>query len=40
MSCQEENPLSGENLVTLEEAAKDFGGVSISLSALRKYTYA
>jgi hypothetical protein len=39
MSCQEENPLSGEHLVTLEEAAKDFGGVPISLSALRKYTY-
>jgi hypothetical protein len=39
MSCQEESPLSGEHLVTLAEAADNFGGVSISLDTIRKYIY-
>jgi hypothetical protein len=39
MSSQEENPLTSENLVTLEEAAKDFGGISIPLNTIRYYAY-
>jgi len=39
MSCQEENILSGETLMTLEEAADDFGGVPISIGTVRKYIY-
>jgi len=33
------SPLTGETLVTLPEAAKDFGGVTISLATLKKYLY-
>ena len=29
----------GEHLVTLEEAANDFGGVPISITTVRKYVY-
>jgi hypothetical protein len=39
MSCQEENPLSCEHLVTLEEAAGNFGGIPVSLTTIRKYVY-
>ena len=31
--------LYGETLITLAEAAKDFGGVPISLSTIKKYVY-
>ena len=39
MYCQEENPLSGEHLATLDEAALNFGGVPVSITAIRKYVY-
>jgi len=32
-------PLQGETLVTLDEAAKDFGGVPIPMATLRMYVY-
>ena len=32
-------PLRGETLITLTEAAKDFGGVSIPIATLRMYVY-
>lgn len=35
----ERNPLIGETLMTLVEAAKDFGGVSIPIKTVQKYVY-
>jgi hypothetical protein len=32
-------PLQGESLITLAEAAADFGGRSVSLSTVKKYVY-
>jgi len=32
-------PLRGENLITLQEAANDFGGISIPLVTLKNYIY-
>ena len=32
-------PLQEETLVTLDEAAKDFGGIPISIATLRMYVY-
>jgi len=39
MPPQKVHPLQGEHLLTLEEAAEDFGGVSISLRTVRHYIY-
>ena len=39
MPAQKVNPLQGENLITLDEAAEDFGGISISISTVRHYIY-
>jgi hypothetical protein len=39
MYCQEENPLLGEHLVTLDDAARNFGGVPVSITTIRKYVY-
>ena len=33
------HPLQGERLLTLEEAAEDFGGVSIPIRTVRTYIY-
>ena len=35
----EQNPLIGETLISLAEAAHDFGGVSIPLNTVQKYVY-
>ena len=32
-------PLQGENLITLAEAAKDFGGLTIPVNTVKKYVY-
>jgi hypothetical protein len=39
MTDKNVNPLFGETLVTVEAAAKDFGGVAISVQTVRKYIY-
>jgi len=39
MYCQEDNPLLGEHLVTLDDAARNFGGVPVSITTIRKYVY-
>jgi len=39
MSNKKVNPLHGETLVTLDEAAKDFGGVPIPLNTVKSYVY-
>jgi hypothetical protein len=36
---QKTSPLSGENLITLPDAAKDFGGTYIPLVTLKNYIY-
>ena len=39
MTVQKTHPLFGETLITLAEAAQDFGGVSIPLCTVQKYVY-
>jgi hypothetical protein len=39
MSEQPPNLLSGETLITLDEAAKNFGGCSVPISTVRNYIY-
>ena len=39
MNSKKQMPLCGETLITLAEAAKDFGGVSIPLVTLKNYIY-
>ena len=39
MSTQNSNPLFGENLITLSDAASDFGGTVIPLNTIKKYVY-
>ena len=39
MASQKVNPLEGENLLTLHEAAEDFGGVSIPYNTVKLYAY-
>jgi hypothetical protein len=34
-----ENPLLNEQLLTLAEAAKDFAGVAVPLSTVKRYVY-
>jgi hypothetical protein len=34
-----QNPLIGETLLTLDDAAKDFGGVTIPYNTLKLYAY-
>jgi len=36
---KESNTLQGENLVTLSEAANDFGGSPVPISTVRTYVY-
>jgi len=33
------SPLAGETLITLDEAAKDFGGIAIPIVTLKNYVY-
>ena len=37
---EQPNLLAGETLVTLAEAANDFGGITVPISTVRKYVYA
>ena len=39
MSTKTTKPLNGETLITLAEAAADFGGVPIPISTVKKYVY-
>jgi hypothetical protein len=39
MTDQKVNPLVGETLVTLAQAAEDFGGITIPVSTMRDYVY-
>ena len=39
MTEQKVNPLEGEKLLTLHEAAEDFGGVSIPYNTVKLYAY-
>ena len=39
MTTNAVTPLSGEHLISLDEAAQDFGGVAIPLATVRKYVY-
>jgi hypothetical protein len=39
MTDQKTNPLLGEALITLAEAAQDFGGIEIPLRTVKKYVY-
>jgi hypothetical protein len=39
MTDQIISPLLGETLVTIAEAAKDFGGIQIPINTLRNYIY-
>jgi hypothetical protein len=39
MSAPQTSPLSGETLITLDEAAEDFGGHPVPISTVRNYIY-
>jgi hypothetical protein len=39
MSDKNTNPLFGETLITIPEAAQNFGGVTVSIETVRKYIY-
>jgi len=39
MTNENPNPLLGETLLTIDEAANDFGGVPISTQTVSKYIY-
>jgi hypothetical protein len=39
MTDQQTNPLVGETLVTLTDAAQDFGGLPIPVATVRSYVY-
>ena len=39
MSTKSAKPLNGETLITLAEAAADFGGISIPINTVKKYIY-
>jgi myo-inositol catabolism protein IolC len=39
MTIEKVNPLMGERLITITEAANNFGGIAVPLNTVRKYIY-